>query len=83
LANDWPTARRLAHSLKGLSFSIGAKALGEIAGRLEEAALAQQQEQVMLIEQELDQALSLVMSGLIQIPAPLEAEGVRTLANQL
>ena len=77
LANDGPTALRLAHTLKGLAFSIGAKSLGETAGRLEEAALAQQQEQVIIIEDELDQALSLVMSGLIRPTAPVKAEIVR------
>ena len=80
LANDWPTAIRLAHTLKGLALAIGANSLGAMAARLEEAAMAHQQEQVILIEGELDQGLALVMSGLMQTAAPGEAEAVRTQA---
>ncbi|MFH1659435.1 MAG: ATP-binding protein [Pseudomonadota bacterium] len=70
LANDWPTAIRLAHTLKGLSLAIGAKSLGEIAGRLEIVAISQRQDEILTIEEELAQVLSLVMSGLMQIAAP-------------
>jgi len=65
LADDWPTVIRLAHTLKGLSLAIGAKELGEIAARLEQAGLAHRPEQLITIEGELDQAISHVMSGLM------------------
>ena len=65
MSDEWSTAIRLAHTLKGLSLSIGAKTLGEIAGRLEKELSSHRREQAILIESELVQELSQVMSGLI------------------
>jgi len=41
--DDWPTAARSAHTLKGSARTIGASELGNLAQALEDACLARQQ----------------------------------------
>ena len=68
LANDdWQTATRLAHTIKGMALTIGAKSLGEIAMQLEQATKAKQVERIRDLELRIDEALNLVMNGLTHL----------------
>jgi HPt (histidine-containing phosphotransfer) domain-containing protein len=64
VAEDWETAVRLAHNLKGLSGSVGAKALAEIAGRLEHATMDRQRAKVQKLATEIGQELAVVVASL-------------------
>jgi PAS domain S-box-containing protein len=66
-ADDWPTAVRLVHSLKGVAATVGAKKLGEIAAELEAATVQQAVSQIEELEQALEQELALVISGLLSL----------------
>jgi CheY-like chemotaxis protein len=67
LLDDWKTAARLAHTLKGFSGSVGATTLAEIAGRLEHAALDRQPENVMALATEIGNALVIIVAGLSRL----------------
>jgi two-component system sensor histidine kinase/response regulator len=65
LVEDWKTAERLAHSLKGVSGSIGATALAGIAVRLEHAASDRHLEKVRGLETEIGNELAVIVAGLV------------------
>ena len=67
LADDWSTAVRLAHSIKGLAGTVGAKALAEIAAQLEQAALARLVARVASLEEEIGKEFGRIMVGLSSI----------------
>jgi CheY-like chemotaxis protein len=71
VAADWPTAARLAHTLKGLSRIVGAMALGDIMAKLEQAATAGQATRVAEIEAEAGAELRVVVAGLAQLNAAI------------
>jgi two-component system sensor histidine kinase/response regulator len=79
-ANDWSTAVRLAHTLKGLAQSIGASELNWVAGRLELAATRVDFAQVITLEGELEQALSHILPGLLRLGKMNPGPGVSTWA---
>lgn len=76
-ANDWLTATRLAHTLKGLAHSIGAADLGDIAAALERATLRRDVDAVTVLENAIEQELARILPGLLRlgplIDAPLQS----------
>ena len=66
-ANQWPTAIRMAHTVRGSSQAIGATHLGWLAGELERAAIGHEIDRVVAIEGEIDREFALVMSGLMRL----------------
>ncbi|MBX9937518.1 MAG: response regulator [Burkholderiaceae bacterium] len=71
-AQDWPTATRLAHTLKSVSGTVGAGALSEAAKELEKAC--REQQPVVQVEQCLHEVvarLEPVLEGLATLAAPL------------
>ena len=71
-SGQWPTARRLAHSLKSVAGSLGAGRLAEAARRLESMLASGTSDQAALAETEA--ALGEVLAGLAHLPAlPAEA----------
>ena len=69
---DWPTATRLAHTLKSVSGTVGAGALSEAAKELEKAC--REQQPVVQVEQFLREVvarLEPVLEGLAILAAPL------------
>jgi PAS domain S-box-containing protein len=64
LVGDWKTIVRLAHSLKGLSGSVGATDLAESAGRLEHAAIERQMEKVRELATGIENELVIIVAGL-------------------
>ena len=84
-AADWPTAARLAHSMKGVALALGATVLGKIAEKLELAAREQRVESFTLLETEMDEALKLVIEGLSTLDevgiVPAEIHPIQRQAN--
>ncbi|GAB3360239.1 MULTISPECIES: hybrid sensor histidine kinase/response regulator [Giesbergeria] len=68
---DWPTANRLAHTLKSVSATVGAQALSEAAKELELACREQQPlTQVEQFLQEVVAQLTPVIEGLTDLTSP-------------
>jgi PAS domain S-box-containing protein len=66
-ANDWATAERLAHTLKGLALSLGANTLGQMLAHLEQAASARELDQLAAGERNVEIELARVLDGLRHI----------------
>ena len=64
MAADWPSAVRLAHTIKGLAAAVGAMPLSELAAQMELAGLEQQAGRVTEIERRLGEEFERVMAGL-------------------
>ncbi len=65
--NEWPTAARMAHTLKGLAQSIGATELSWVAARLEKAANRHEIANVIALESEVEKELSFILPGLVRL----------------
>jgi two-component system sensor histidine kinase/response regulator len=81
-ARDWPTLERLAHTLKGLSGSLGADALVEEAGSLESmvraaASTSELSAQLDHMVRTMDAILSVVLPSTSTRPDATNAAGVR------
>jgi CheY-like chemotaxis protein len=63
-SGDWGSARREAHSLKGLARMLGAETLGDLAYRLEQAAVLGEPKEVDLALKPVRLELALVLAGL-------------------
>lgn len=78
-ANDWIAATRLAHTLKGLAQSIGARDLGEAAAQLERATIRRDIDTVIALEEDIERELARILPGLLRLgplldtPAPSSA----------
>jgi HPt (histidine-containing phosphotransfer) domain-containing protein len=66
-ANDWTTAVRLAHTLKGLAGGLGANELARIAAALERAAGECQTERIAALEEDIGRELTHIMEGLARL----------------
>ncbi|MBS0506776.1 MAG: response regulator [Proteobacteria bacterium] len=84
-AHDWPLARRLAHSLKSASATIGATALAQQARQLEDGFARQQPAAADLLAstgQELSRICALLAPLVAPAPAP-HARGAATASADL
>ncbi|HQQ69290.1 MAG TPA: ATP-binding protein [Alicycliphilus sp.] len=84
-AHDWPLARRLAHSLKSASATIGATALAQQARQLEDSFARQQpaaDELLASANQELSRICALLAPLVAPAPAPQPA-GAATASSDL
>jgi len=75
MANEWPTATRMAHTVKGLALSIGAVELGRMALQLEKAAHIQDLEAVLVHENVIEREFARIMPGLLQLGDIVEPVG--------
>jgi len=71
-ANDWITATRLAHTLKGLAQSIGARDLGDVAAQLERATVRRDVDAAIALEDAVERELARVLPGLVRLGPLLE-----------
>ncbi|MEO5368907.1 MAG: response regulator [Magnetococcus sp. DMHC-1] len=84
LANDWATAERLAHTLKGVALTIGANTLGE-KSRLLESAIQKQTnpEQCATLLQEAGTELTRLFQVLDQVlPGEKAADPVQSVGEE-
>jgi two-component system sensor histidine kinase/response regulator len=73
LANDWATAERLAHTLKGLAASVGAPNLQEPAAELEKALHTRADaSRIQALLEPTQMHLQVLVDGLRQTPGLLE-----------
>ncbi|SDH99280.1 PAS domain S-box protein [Propionivibrio dicarboxylicus] len=80
--NDWITATRLAHTLKGLAQSIGARDLGDVAAQLERATVRRDVEAAIALEVAVERELARILPGLLRLgpllDAPLQSPAATT-----
>jgi signal transduction histidine kinase/CheY-like chemotaxis protein/HPt (histidine-containing phosphotransfer) domain-containing protein len=68
--SDWPLAARLAHTTRGAAASIGAVGLAAVSGRLEQAAVNRETDEMTALDQALADELGPLLAGLAGLGAP-------------